>query len=569
MRPGPRPSTGVGSKLGALAVLGALIGAALWSTGDDPAPMLSQRERVLADPRIRRLTDDCGIGRAFNEDTSDLVPVLVSKLEMGMLEPLQMATRELARIGAPAVPELQRLYDRAAATAFLQGVVKNVVEVCALMEDPAGLSILRSTLSHASEPLRLAAADGMSRHGEPEDYERVLGWVQGASSTTARLTYARALRGMDRDRFVEDLLRWLEMGHHADVYTQVADVATEVEPGSVAARFAEAAGFHDVTPAARLYLIAPAARDGDDLLLEELRATAQGEHPGRAAIALDALARIGSTDALVEVLTNDLRLDVRLSVLGSVERLSDEGAALELLRLGLQDPEPRVREVALEALVERGDPEARSRALQLLRGTQAEREQGIDALRVAWDENPGAEVEALSLLEPMVLGARDRGQRIALLQTLSHVPSNAAAELLWGQIEEFEGKVKGVSPHRFICGLSWNTGEAGRALLRSRLGSETDPERRLDLIEWIWQDRSEASRETLLAAMLEPIEGLDADVRPLEVLYLADRLAVMGPADVVAPRIEWVYKESTDPVVRPALQCLLWQWFGDTRFMRN
>ena len=33
-------------------------------------------------------------------------------------------------------------------------------------------------------------------------------------------------------------------------------------------------------------------------------------------------------------------------------------------------------------------------ALQLLRGTQAEREQGIDALRVAWDENPGAAVEA-------------------------------------------------------------------------------------------------------------------------------------------------------------------------------
>jgi len=564
-----RPSGGLAGKVGALVVLGVLVGAALWSSGSEPAPALSSRERLLGDPRVRRLTDDCGIGLAFNEDTSDLVPVLVSKLEMGMLEPLQMATRELARIGAPAVPELQRLYDRAAATAFLQGVVKNVVEVCALMEDPAGLSILRSTLSHASEPLRLAAADGMSRHGEAEDYDRVLGWVQGASSTTARLTYARALRGMDQDRFVEDLLRWLEMGHHSDIYAQVADVATEVVPGPAVARLAEAAGFHDVTPAARLYLIAPAARDGDALLLEELLATAQGEHPGRASLALDALARIGSTGALVEVLTNDLRLDVRLSVLGSVERIEDEAAALELLRLGLQDPEPRVREVALEALVGRGDAEARSRAIQLLRGTQAEREQGIDALRVAWDANPGAEVEALALLEPLVRAARDRGARIALLQTLSHVPSTAAAELLWEQVEAFEGKVKGVTPHRFVCGLSWNTGEPGRALLRTRLRTETDPERRLDLIEWIWQDRSEASRETLLEALLEPIDGLDPDARPLEVLYLADRLAVMGPADVVAPRIEWVYKESTDPVVRPALQCLLWQWFGDTRFMRN
>lgn len=563
------PGGGLGAKLLALGVLAALVGGALWSSGRDEAPALSARDRLLGDPRVRRLTDDCGIGFAFNEDTSDLIPVLVSKLEMGMLEPLQMATRELARIGAPAVPELQRLYDRAAATEFLQGVVKNVVEVCALMEDPAGLEILRSTMNHASEPLRLAAADGMTRHGRPEDYERVLGWVRGASSPAARVTYAKALRAMDPDRFVLDLIEWLEKGHLADLYPQVADAACDVPPGELPARLAAAAGYHDVTPAARLYLIAPAARDGDALLLEELLAAAQGEHPGRAAIALDALARIGATEPLEEVLTHDLRLEVRLSVLGSVERVEDPEVALRLLRIGLQDPEPRAREVALQLLVARGDAEARSRALSLLRGTQAEREQGMDALRLAWAANPGADDEAFELLAPLVRGARDRGERIALMQSLSHVPTTEAAELLWSQITEFEGEVKGVTPHRFVCGLSWNTGEAGRESLRSRLSSELDPLRRLDLIEWIWQDRSEASRETLLEALLEPLEGLDAEARPLEVLYLADRLAVMGPAEVVAPRIEWAYKESTDPIVRPALQCLLWQWFGDQRFMRE
>ncbi|MBL6720113.1 MAG: hypothetical protein ISQ08_01745 [Planctomycetes bacterium] len=563
-----RPS-GLGSRLLALVVLGALVGGALWSSGRDESPALSPRERLLGDPRVRRLTDDCGIGFAFNEDTSDLIPVLVSKLEMGMLEPLQMATRELARIGAPAVPELQRLYDRAAATEFLQGVVKNVVEVCALMEDPAGLEILRSTMNHASEPLRLAAADGMSRHGLPEDYERVLGWVRGASSPAARVTYAKALRAMDSERFVLDLLEWLEKGHLADLYPQVADVACEVGPGELPARLAAAAGFHDVTPAARLYLIAPAARDGDPLLLEELLAAAQGEHPGRAAIALDALARIGSAEVLEEVLTHDLRIEVRLSVLGSVERLEDPELALRLLRLGLQDPQPRVREVALQALVARGDGEARSRALALLRGTQAEREQGMDALRLAWPANPGAAEEAFELLAPLLRGARDRSQRIALMQSLSHIPTAEAADLLWAQISEFQGEVKGVTPHRFVCGLSWNTGEPGRQRLRSRLGEELDPLRRLDLIEWIWQDRSEASREVLMEALLQPREGLDAGARPLEVLYLADRLAVMGPAEVVAPRIEWAYKESTDPVARPALQCMLWQWFGDQRFMRE
>ncbi|MDA0947398.1 MAG: hypothetical protein O2799_02710, partial [Planctomycetota bacterium] len=183
--------------------------------------------------------------------------------------------------------------------------------------------------------------------------------------------------------------------------------------------------------------------------------------------------------------------------------------------------------------------------------------------------NPGAAEEAFELLAPLLRGARDRSQRIALMQSLSHIPTAEAADLLWAQISEFQGEVKGVTPHRFVCGLSWNTGEPGRQRLRSRLGEELDPLRRLDLIEWIWQDRSEASREVLMEALLQPREGLDAGARPLEVLYLADRLAVMGPAEVVAPRIEWAYKESTDPVARPALQCMLWQWFGDQRFMRE
>jgi hypothetical protein len=149
------------------------------------------------------------------------------------------------------------------------------------------------------------------------------------------------------------------------------------------------------------------------------------------------------------------------------------------------------------------------------------------------------------------------------------IPSQDAVDLLWAEESSLAGRVKGQSSFRYLCGQIWNTGPIGQAFLRDQLIHESEPLRRLALIEWIWQDHSDQSREVLLEAMLNEPAGADPIARPYEVLYLADRLAVMGPASRMAPRIEWVYKETTHIVVRPALQCLLWQWYGDMRFMRE
>lgn len=556
------------SLVGGLAVLAVLALGALWSLrGETVEPSLPLHEQMALDSRIRRLTDDCGMGMLFQEDTSNLVPALVSKLEKGMSEPLKMATRELARIGAPAVPELKRLYDSAAATPFMGGVVKNVVEVCALMEDPAGLEILRISMQHANEAIRLAAADGLTRHGLPEDYERVMGWIEASSGGPARQTYAKALRAMDPDRFRADVLKWLEQGHHADLYPHVADVALGAITADEVEGFTKAASFHDVTPAARLYLIGPAAREGDVVLLEELMATAQSEHPGRVAVALDALSRMGVVEPVEEVLTHDLRVEVRLAALGSAMKVPSPPDRVRLLEIALQDGDPSVSRAALKQLTPLGHEGARARALQLLRGTQAEREAGMEALRLNWSAQPGAAAEAFALLEPELSAVEDRSERISLMQLLSHVPDERVPGVLEEQAAFFQGEVKGIAPHRFLCGLLWNSGAMGRAWLRERLLVETDPLRRLDLIEWIWQDRSPESLETLIGVLQGSPSGADPDCRAYEVLFLADRLAVMGPAQEVAPQIEWAYRECTHPVVRPALQCLLWQWFGDTRFM--
>ena len=42
----------------------------------------------------------------------------------------------------------------------------------------------------------------------------------------------------------------------------------------------------------------------------------------------------------------------------------------------------------------------------------------------------------------------------------------------------------------------------------------------------------------------------------------AYQAAADGPASEVAPVLKQVYNETTHTVVRPALQCLLWTWYG-------
>ena len=56
---------------------------------------------------------------------------------------------------------------------------------------------------------------------------------------------------------------------------------------------------------------------------------------------------------------------------------------------------------------------------------------------------------------------------------------------------------------------------------------------------------------------------LDERSTPYEVLYAAGRLVRLGPAAEQAPFLKRaVYFENTHEKVRPALQCLLWSWYG-------
>ena len=93
-------------------------------------------------------------------------------------------------------------------------------------------------------------------------------------------------------------------------------------------------------------------------------------------------------------------------------------------------------------------------------------------------------------------------------------------------------------------------------MLAERLAVETDPFRRLDLLNYIWQDHTDASRDILMSIVTDPTRD------EYERLYAADRLIRVGPATVVAPVLKRVYLDSTHRYVRPAFQCLLWTWYG-------
>ncbi|MDP6384647.1 MAG: hypothetical protein QGI93_00480, partial [Planctomycetota bacterium] len=217
----------------------------------------------------------------------------------------------------------------------------------------------------------------------------------------------------------------------------------------------------------------------------------------------------------------------------------------------------RVRELCLGALTGRKDELAVAHSLALLEGNPVDRSLGIRSLRVAVSEDPALAEEAVARLLPLIERASGEGSvPVELLQTLAQLPARSAALHLINQATDSTGLIKGLDSFRWLVGQVWNTGPMGRAMLRDQLLVEEDPFRRLSLIEFVWQDHSDAARDLLL-------DVLEQDHRhPFERLYIADRCTRLGPASRVASVVKRVYLELTHVEVRPALQCMLWIWYG-------
>ena len=550
-----RPTLGRG-RLGLLvgaAVLGGIAWVAL-RAGEPDARPLTLEERYLEDYRVGPLVYDCPFGRAFTEPTVDMTEVLVSKLEMGTRDPLMRAKQELAATGAAAIPALRALFYRAYQNPWKHGVVENVLAACTMMEEPLGLDMLRYALGHRQESVRQSALRGLGLHGGPQDYDLVRGWLPMVQSPQLRAAYVGCMGTLDSERLGVDLADWLRDGLQQDLYPHVMGSVLKVRDPRTAERLKVLAGDRDDVWTCMLY--GPAASLGDQEALDRLHKMLQSEEPVLRQHAVQTLGAIGrGLDAAL--LFNDAHAGIRSLV---AQTLVDSSASEEInawLRDGIEDPDERVREICLGALAVRGDDLAVAHSLALLEGNAMERSLGIRSLRLVFEQNPSVAQDAFARLVPMVeMASGDGTVPVELLQILAQVRGRASALYLMELAMGSTGRIKGLDSFRWLVGQVWNTGPAGRELLREQLLLEEDPFRRLSLIEFVWQDHSEASRALLL-------EILEQDHRhPFERLYLADRCTRLGPASRVASVIKRVYLEQTHVQVRPALQCLLWIWYG-------
>jgi hypothetical protein len=574
---GTRSGKGLGGLVVALAILGAVAFFGLRRATEQPAPEPTLDERYQADDRIAVLLHPCTYGRPFQVDTSAMVEVLVSKLDEGVqLEPMRRAKQELARIGAPAALPLRRLYDEASRDMWRVPIVLNVLDVCALSEDPFGLDIGRDALSVAREEVRARASYIFAKHGTPEDYQRVRAAFIGCTNPDNALKYAQAMKTCDRGLFhfeVGDIIAGLVTDEGGPSTAPLADslaieAADAVDPVVVDKLYQFSSG---LAPRLRAYLIAPSAAQPDATnhaaALDELRANLSDPLVGPRQNTAQALALAGLARELFPML--ELDSDPRLRALAAtlMSNAVREGTlAPELviapLQRGLGDAEGNVRAECLAALLRLGDPVGWTEALRRLEGSIEERDVAVRTLRDAWQFLPAeapdqARARLVQLYERRAGEGAPGSELTSVLSALGAVPGRATATFLLETAARLgDTPLRGITGHRWCLGQVYNAGPEARAVLRERLAVETDPIRRLDLISFIWQDTDPDAVEVLLGVVT------DAARDRHERLYAAERLLHMGASNRVAPVLKAIYWESTDPVLRPGLQCLLWAWYG-------
>ncbi|HPF15450.1 MAG: HEAT repeat domain-containing protein [Planctomycetes bacterium] len=543
-----------------LVVAAALVGLVAWGwqrgkREQGPAPQTTE-QRYLEDARIQTLLVDCQIGRPFDGDTTDLMDVMVGKLADGQLDVLHRYKAALADRGAAAIPALTRLFEKLYSEPFGSPVLQNLLSVCALMTTPAGLELGRSGFQHPREDVRLAALDVLAAHGEPQDYEGIKGWLPMVGNLPVVLDYLRAMVHCDPDAYVRDCLAWLDSGEYMGIWFHIMPLLPEINDLATAQRFARKAMEEETPQETRAAMLAPAARLGDPEAEGELTKRLNSDIDQRVLLALTAAQKNGLELLVVPVLTSDSRPALRQRAAAILADGAHTQESLVWLNEALSDSEPSVREVALGGLLARKDPEAVARVvLNLSKGT-SERESAIASLTGHWDADDELPTKAFEVLKHEYEASTTPLAKVEILKVMGRVPLQAAAEFLLGHAQDLPERVSGLPPFRWVAGHAFNAGEPGMRALYAHLAQETDPIRRLDLIGMIWQDKSPTSEEILMAVLTDPTKD------PYERLWVADRLTLVSDPEVLAPVVRRFYYDSTHLHVRPALQCLLWRWYG-------
>lgn len=534
-----------------------------------PAPAAAQSGHTAAgtttpddsvlrqDDRIAPLLRPCDRYEHYDRNTSDLVPVLVAKLERGDREVLSRAIEELGRMGDAATLELRRAVERWSRDRDDLGPLKNALSALSLQGTDAARDALWIGLSHPFEDVRGQATRGLAKEpGRPSDFDRLEArlWLERG---TLQLDTVRALSVADPARFVPLALSWIESRHALSNDRGVLQLLAKHSRGDMAERALALA--EDAPPIARPFLAAPAAKAGDPrartILAEELSHDQLERRAG-------AIAALDATDdwrpALVP-LRADPDPQIRQLALPLVTRhAADEPAARDALRRLLDDPVAEFATYALAALVGLGDEEAIERALAALDGSLAAQAPLLLALRQSMRTQPdlAQRVEARLLRRLELERNLPLLERARTLAALAQVPLASAARTVLesAAAEPADRLLDGLDLHRWATLQAANSGVPGRAFLAERLADETHPVRRLDLIWAIAAEPDELARETLFARVD------DEGAHELERLYAAQLLLRIGPAERVAPRLKRAALRM-ESEARLTLNCLLWTWY--------
>lgn len=522
------------------------------------APAVQGGDPLARDDRLGHLVGGCVRSEPFLADTSDLVPVLVQKLSSGQLDPLRQAKEELVAAGPAILPELRRAFDAVFAQPMAAGRLQNMLVVAGLMESDEGRDLLLRGLEHPEESVRAAAVRQLARHARPEDYARLVPLLQYARAGTVE-DLIQTLVVADRAQFARDAIPWIQEPLAQPLLEKViGHLDSVVDPQWEAAARAHWKG---AAGEVRLHLAAVAARAGDEEARAELmQALVDPANEVRSLVgrAVDAA---GIGEEALEILRLDPDPGVRAWAIGRIAASPPTARTHDQLRAALDDASLLVYEAAFATLIARGDLLARDRALEFLGGPKESVEVAMRSMRprLAFDEALARTVyERLRELLEGTGGPRMTDER-ALERAMGIVPLREAAQFLVERGRLATEPISGLAPHRFYAQIAGNAGPAGREWLRSQWDVESDPARRMDLTMAGVFEATPAARDFLLRV-------LDAErSTPAEKLQAADLLAKMGPASVVAGPIKRAALRISDPVVRPAFNCLLWTWYGPER----
>ena len=397
------------------------------------------------DDRLAYLDARCpGKGR-FDEDTSDLLPVLVLKLQSAQRDVLRNVREELALGGVPALEELDRLVRRVATDPHGSPVLLNALAVARNSEattSEVGRSLVRFCLGHPQETVRTAAVRVLKVHPVPEAYDDLMALL-AVAAPAARQDFVPALVRSDPRRFEEQLAGWIEAREEQDLWQVGAQLVAAGADGQTARRLAPLVAQVDA-PAVRAYLAATADHTRDPGSLALLEAMLGEEDPTLRGHALSALEFTTATELIASAI-DDESAGLRVQAAGLLSRRLEEEVALEALRRALFDPEEKVREVALGALLEVADPAAVDTVVAGWGGDLLELGIASRAVLDRWDRVEGLADRAADLLMDRLAerAGEPLARREALIQALAQVPGPRSTTWLLEHARSEEGTVAG------------------------------------------------------------------------------------------------------------------------------